>query len=191
MALSLSFNFAERSEAADTTMNLTIEGGTVTAYAPVTMDFGTATVSSTDVVKTLTEADAGYASGGTGSGEYFRVDDMEGGDVSGWYTTLQSSNLTTDDGATPEEVITAANVAAQRNAGTISVLSGTANPAVTYDLSATYVTLDSARTIMTHDGTENNITGLYGVQPEFQLTVPAYRAVGAYTGTLTYTLVNS
>jgi len=42
--------------------------------------------------------------------------------------------------------------------------------------------------IIRNTATNNGVIGQYGVLPQMQLIIPAYQAVGTYTGTLTYTL---
>lgn len=52
-----------------------------------------------------------------------------------------------------------------------------------------YQSLDTARQLIIRNTAANNgIIGQYGVLPQMQVIIPAYQAVGSYTGTLTYTL---
>jgi hypothetical protein len=57
---------------------------------------------------------------------------------------------------------------------------------------AAFQSLDTPRQLIIRNvGANNGIIGQYGVLPQMQLIIPAYQAVGTYTGTLTYTLYSN
>jgi hypothetical protein len=69
-------------------------------------------------------------------------------------------------------------------------MAGTANTNVQVQSAmSSFQSLDTARQLIIRNTTTNNgIIGKYGVLPQLQLLIPAYQAVGTYTGTITYTL---
>jgi len=76
------------------------------------------------------------------------------------------------------------------NTGT-TLIAGTANLRVqtAISMSGTYLSLDSARTLIKRDTAANlGVLGHYGTLPHMQILIPAFQAVGYYTGTLVYTL---
>jgi hypothetical protein len=55
-----------------------------------------------------------------------------------------------------------------------------------------YQTLNTPRRLIERvNGANFWIIGQYGVTPQLQLIIPAYQAVGSYSGTLVYTMYNS
>ncbi|AKH33147.1 hypothetical protein XF24_00824 [candidate division SR1 bacterium Aalborg_AAW-1] len=114
--------------------------------------------------------------------EYFTLDDSKGS-LSGYYTTLSISDLTST-GST----ISKSNI--QIKADPITTLSGSTNPAVILDSSIlSFTSLSSPVTfIKRNSGTGGGIKGIYGSKINLQVNIPAYQTIGTYTGTLTYTL---
>lgn len=169
------FNVADGSTGTiNTEVQVEIIGGDVCIFATWSFDFGTYTVSSTD--QTVTGAFT----------DYFSVEDLKGSD-SGYYTTLQlSGDLTGPGGAT----IGSGNVSAAVPSTGTDLITGTANALVEIPASLlNYSTLDTARTYIKRDPAANFWTvGHYGQYPYLQVVIPAFSAVGTYTGTLVYTL---
>lgn len=127
-----------------------------------------------------------------GSGGYFYVDDLRGAD-SGYYTTVQlAADLIWPGAATMLRSNVFMKTAAIGNAG-ITTLAGTANTNVQIQAGMTaYQSLDTARQLIIRNTAANSgKIGQYGVLPQMQLIIPAYQAVGTYTGTLTYTLYSN
>jgi hypothetical protein len=57
---------------------------------------------------------------------------------------------------------------------------------------AAYQTLNTPRRLIERvNGANFGLIGQYGVTPQMQLVIPAYQSVGAYSGTLVYTIYNS
>ena len=81
---------------------------------------------------------------------------------------------------------------AQGNAG-ITTLAGAANTNVIVHAGmSAFQSLDTARQLIVRNtGTNNGLIGQYGTLPQMQLIIPAYQAVGSYSGTLTYTLYSN
>lgn len=76
------------------------------------------------------------------------------------------------------------------NTGT-TLIAGVANLRVqtAISMSGTYLSLDTARTLIKRDaGANAGVLGHYGTLPRMQILIPAFQAVGYYTGTLVYTL---
>jgi len=76
------------------------------------------------------------------------------------------------------------------NTGT-TLIAGIANLRVqtAISMSGTYLSLDTARTLIKRDSGANfGVLGHYGTLPQMQILIPAFQAVGYYTGTLVYTL---
>lgn len=122
------------------------------------------------------------------STDSFYVTDFQGS-ASGYYTTIQVTDLTGDIGWT-EYSIPAANVEFKSNAVTPNLMTGTANPAVTlWVITTTYTAIDSPITYFErNDGTVWGILSQYGDTPWIKVTVPAFQAATTYHGIITYTL---
>lgn len=159
-----------------------ITPGVVTLFAPSSFNLGSISFSYAD--QNLTGQFT----------EYFIVDDGKWSN-SGYFTTITSSALQQSGGSA---TIPATNVALKianvtGTNGTIGVdlLSGTVNSHVSIPLGLiNYQSLDDVGvTYLRKVAAESNwILGKYGNKPYLQVTVPAYQAIGLYTGTLTYTL---
>ena len=55
-----------------------------------------------------------------------------------------------------------------------------------------YQTLNTPRRLIERvNGANFGLVGKYGVSPQMQMVIPAYQAVGTYSGTLVYTLYNT
>jgi hypothetical protein len=120
---------------------------------------------------------------------YFYVDDMRGSS-SGYYTTVQLSTWLVSNGGSS---IARSNVFMKTaSVGTLGVtlLDGMINNTVViHSGMISYQTLDIPRQLIGRVAWFNNgSVGKYGVLPQMQINVPAYQAVGTYTGTLLYTL---
>lgn len=167
-----------------TTVQVSILPGNMCIGSSGTFDFGSYTASASS--QTVTGAFVG-------SGGYFYVDDLRGAN-SGYYTTVQlNADLTTTGGsATMLRTNIFMKTAAIGSAG-ITLLAGTANTNVAIHAGMTaYQSLDTARQlIIRNTATNNGVIGQYGVLPQMQMIIPAYQAVGIYTGTLTYTLYSN
>jgi hypothetical protein len=124
-----------------------------------------------------------------GSGGYFYVDDLKGADA-GYYTTVQ---LAADLAGPGTSTMLRTNVFMKTPSLTTTLLAGTANAGVVVDAGmAAFQSLDTPRQLIKRgNGANNGIIGQYGVLPQMQLIIPAYQAVGTYTGTLTYTLYSN
>lgn len=118
----------------------------------------------------------------TQKSDYFTVDDKKGS-LSGYYTTLSISDLTST-----WSLISKSNI--QVKADPITTLSWSANPAVILDSTiVSFTSLSSPVTfIKRNNGTWWGIQGIYWSKINLQITIPAYQTIGTYTGTLTYTL---
>ncbi|AHB41479.1 TPA: hypothetical protein DIC40_05695 [Patescibacteria group bacterium] len=160
-----------------TDVYLTILGGNVTIGTTGAFDFGSFPVASTDtnVEKQFTGAD------------YFRVDDMKGADL-GYYTTLQVTDLTGDNGTIP-----AANISTKVSSVTTTKINGTDNAnVVVSNTLLNYTPLNSAITFIKRDTAANTgKLGRYAAFPFLQVTIPAYQSVGSYHATLTYTIIEN
>ncbi len=148
--------------------------GTVSIFSTGAFDFGNYTVSSS--AQTVTGAFTSY----------FSVEDLKGNN-SGYYTTVQmSGNLVGPGGAT----INDENVAMSTTTTGVTVITGTTNPrVVVHNGMIAFQSLDAARTLIKRDTAANfGVVGHYGTLPNMQVLIPAWTAVGTYTGTLVYTL---
>ena len=158
-----------------TTVTLTISGGNVTIWSTGYFDFGAFTVQANP--QTI---DKQF----TGTEETFFVEDLAGVD-SGYYTTLSVTALTGINGSIP-----AANVFARTDTLSTTLITGTTNTGVVIASGfTTYQSLATPITFIKRDPAANGgRTGKYGTRPRLRVIIPAYQAVGAYQGTLTYTL---
>ncbi len=119
----------------------------------------------------------------------FYVDDLKGAD-SGYYTTVQvNAPLAGPGWATISNANVYMKTAAIGNPGIIT-LAGTPNTRVIVAPGMiAYQSLDTPRQLINRNTAPNfGVLGQYWVNPQMQLVIPAYQAVGTYTGTLTYTL---
>ena len=127
-----------------------------------------------------------------GTGGYFFVDDLRGSN-SGYYTTVQlNADLSGPGTSTMLRTNVFIKTPAVGSAG-ITLMAWSANTNVQVQAGmAAFQSLDTARQlIIRNTGTNNGLIGQYGVLPQMQLIIPAYQAVGTYTGTLTYTLYSN
>jgi len=163
-----------------TAVQVSILPGNMSIGGAWVFNFGTFTASSS--AQTVSGAFAG-------TGWYFFVDDLRGADA-GYYTTVQ---LDADLAGPGTATLPRANIFVRTlwvgSAG-ITTMAGTANTNVQVQSAmSSFQSLDTARQLIIRNTTTNNgIIGKYGVLPQLQLLIPAYQAVGTYTGTITYTL---
>lgn len=124
-----------------------------------------------------------------GSGGYFYVDDLRGSN-SGYYTTVQLNADLTGPGINTILRTAVFMKTAAVGSAWVTLLAGAANTNVVIQAGmSAYQSLDTARQLIIRNTAANNgIIGQYGVLPQMQVIIPAYQAVGSYTGTLTYTL---
>lgn len=163
-----------------TTVTVTIEWGDICIWSEDTFNFGTFTASGQNQVTSWQFTQDRY------------VDDQKGSN-SGYYTTVQISDLV--DSSTSQS-IPAINVALMSSfsvsstVGTVPLL-GSVNTRVytSNDVLNTPASLDQPREFINRDAAANSwVLGKYGEKPYLQLTIPAYTSVGTYQGTITYTL---
>ncbi len=176
--IGLSIGSTNAQSTTGTDVYLTLTGGDLTIEATGSIDMGVLPVST---VATPVE----YTFSGTTS-EHFVVQDLKWA-FSGYYTTIQASNLTDGVGNS----IPASNVSLRVDPLNILLLAGSANSNVAFgpSVSTTFTLIDSAITFIKRDpATNNGLTGRYGVLPTLRVLVPAYQAVWVYSGTLTFTL---
>lgn len=155
---------------------LTIEWGDITIGSQASgFDMGTMTVASSDTTLSWSF---------TGSGDAFFVDDLKGSD-DGYYTTIQMADFVWPNGATiDKDLLTIKETSLDLIAGWVNALVVDGNLTATYQsFGTTPLTFISRNT-----ATNNGVIGKYGINPDFELTIPAYTPVGDYTGILTYTL---
>jgi cysteine-rich repeat protein len=119
----------------------------------------------------------------SGQSDYFDVDDQKGFD-SGYYTTLEMSNLSGANG------YIIPNTQIQRKASSLDLLSGTVNPNVSIDpLMNNYQIADSSYVFIKRDTTPNmRKKSRYGSKLDLQITISAYTPIDIYNGVITYTL---
>jgi len=160
-----------------TDVYLTILWGNVTIGQSGSLDFGSLTVASTD---TNLEKQFTWIN-------YFWVEDMKGAD-SGYYTTLQVTDLSWDNGTIP-----AANISTKVDTTVTTKINGTDNAnVVVSNTLLNYTPLNSAITFIKRDDAANaGKLGKYAAYPWLQVTIPAYQSVGLYHATLTYTLIEN
>ncbi len=160
-----------------TDVYLSILWGNVTIGQTGSLDFGTLTVASTET--TLQKQFTGAS--------YFWVEDMKGAD-SGYYTTLQVTDLTGTNGT-----ISAANVSTKVDSTSTELITGTANSNVVVSSTLlNYTPLNSAITFIKRDNAANaGKLGKYAAYPWLEIKVPAYQSVGSYHATVTYTLIEN
>jgi len=73
------------------------------------------------------------------------------------------------------------------------LLNGRANVRVYIHASmSSFQSLNSARQLINRNAANNQgLLSMYGTLPNMQLVIPAYQGVGAYQGTLVYTLIEN
>jgi hypothetical protein len=163
-----------------TTVTVTINPGDICIGSTGAFNFGQYTVSS--IAQTVN---------GTFSSPFW-VDDLRGSN-SGYYTTVQMSGVLQGPGAS---TISATNISMRTTAvgnGGITTMAGSPNTNVVVNAGmSAFQTLNTPRRLIERVNWANfGLIGQYGVTPQMQLVIPAYQAVGSYTGTLVYTLYNS
>jgi len=164
----------------NTTVTVTINPGDICIGSTGAFDFGQYTVSAT--AQTVN---------GTFSSPFW-VDDLKGSN-SGYYTTVQMSGVLQGPGSStiPATNVSMKTTAIGNAAITTMAWSSNANVVVNAGMAA-YQTLNTPRRLIERvNGANFGLIGKYGVTPQMQLIIPAYQAVGAYTGSLVYTLYNS
>ena len=162
--------------------------GNLTITAPKTVDFREATVSKTEQTLEVTLTDPNPKDPKNHQ-NYFTVEDLKGA-AAGYYTTISVTDLT--DGN--KKVIAAENLSVQVPKGKVHKLAGYADANVVVPKGTQeYVnfTSSSPATLIQRSVDSDGLVGRYGVLPKFRLTVPAFQALGSYTGTMTYTLIEN
>lgn len=149
-----------------------------------TVDAGTRTASVTDVV--LTSVASSHIAQ-TGAGTFTLHADDSTGSGAGWrvtqiVTALNPTAAMTTAGAT---AIPAAGIVA--TVGAVSTVAGQAAAAVTP--TASPVTLDESVTVLS--AAEKSGMGTYSASVGLAVAIPASTYAGAYTGTLTTTIVSA
>lgn len=154
--------------------------GTVTIGSPVGLSF-TSTLNASDVAQTLEQSFNGV-------GDNFYIQDLKWAD-GGYSTTLQISWPLTAGAST----IPTSNISFKSLSASASLLSGTANARVTLDNgAAAYQNFSSARTfLLRSNGTNNWTISRYGAQIALKVDIPAWQAVGTYTTSLVFTLIEN
>lgn len=166
--------------AATTTLNMQVIPGSITIGSPTSLSFSS-TAAASDVTQSLEQAF-------NGAGDYFYIQDLKGAD-NGYSTTLQASGPLTAGTNT----IPLTNMSFKAVSGTPTLLSGTTNPRVTLNAGATsYQDFSSARTFMVRANTANNgVISKYGSQISLKVDIPGWQAVGTYTTSLVFTLIEN
>lgn len=164
----------------NTTVTVTINPGDICIGSTGAFNFGQYTISS-----------ASQTVNGTFSSPFW-VDDLKWSN-SWYYTTVQMSGVLQGPGSS---TIPAANVSMKTSAvgsAAITTMAWSSNANVVVNAGmAAYQTLNTPRRLIERvNGANFGLIGKYGVTPQMQLVIPAYQAVGSYTGTLVYTLYNT
>jgi hypothetical protein len=170
--------FGDAGDPTDTAVSLEVTPGSVTISAPTTIDFGTLSTSTSSTVQTV-DLESGS--------DYFSIEDLASEDT-GYYITLSAGDLT-DGGNT----IASTNFTINLEGRSVTTFSTDPSgaPSIPADL---FDPLSgdnpiNGLTILERTSSVNGVIGEYGIQPLFKLTVPAYTALGSYTGTFTMTLM--
>ncbi len=163
-----------------TSVQVSILPGNMCIGSTGDFNFGSFTASSSS--QTITGAFVG-------TGGYFHVDDLRGADA-WYYTTVQ---LNADLVGPGVATMLRTNVFMKTPSSTTTLLAGAANAGVVVDAGmSAFQSLETPRQLIKRNtGTNNGVIGQYGTLPQLQLIIPAYQAVGTYTGTLTYTLYSN
>lgn len=175
--LTLGFIIMNTNAQETTDVYLEVTEGTLTITASGSIDLGSVPVSTTDVDLS-----------GQFSTNSFYVTDFKGS-ASGYYTTIQVTDLTGDNGGTTY-TIPAANVEFKSDAANPVLMTGTANASVTLgSVTTTYAAINSPVTYFErNDWTTWGILSQYGDTPWVKVTVPAFQAPAEYHGVITFTL---
>lgn len=114
--------------------------------------------------------------------DYFIVNDSRWSN-SWYYSTISMSNLSGVNGIIP-------NTQINRKADPITTLSGTTNPNVLVagPMSSYHPANTTETFIYRSPWINNNLKWSYGSRLWLQINIPAYTAIGSYTGVITYTL---
>ncbi len=175
--LAIGFMLINTYAAESTDVNLEVTQGNLSITASGAIDLGS--VMSPTVDTDLT---------GDFSTNSFYVTDYKG-DVQGYRTTIQVTDLTADISGT-EYTIPAANVELKAGATNPVLMNGTANAAVTLALTTTYTPIGGVvNYFMRGNATVWGILSQYGDTPSIKVTVPAFQAATTYHGVITYTLI--
>ncbi len=168
-------NKSNAQETADVYLEVTEGTLTITASGSIDLWSVTAPTSAVDL-------------SGQFSTNSFYVTDFKGS-ASGYYTTVQVTDLTGDNGGTTY-TIPAANVEFKSNAATWVLMTGTANASVTLgSITTSYLAINDPITYFErNDWTVWGILSQYGDTPWVKVTVPAFQAAAQYHGTITFTL---
>ncbi len=119
----------------------------------------------------------------TGLQDYFKVIDELGAD-SGYYTTLQISDMLNASGDT----IPASQIAVKM-VGDIQTLAWLPNPRVMSAITGTYQYFSTPLIFKYRNpGINNGILGQYGIHTARKIDIPALQNPGEYTGVIIYTL---
>ncbi len=163
-----------------TSVQVSILPGNMCIGSTGDFNFGSFTASSSS--QTITGAFVG-------TGGYFHVDDLRGANA-WYYTTVQ---LNADLVGPGVATMLRTNVFMKTPSSTTTLLAGAANAGVVVDAGmSAFQSLETPRQLIKRNtGTNNGVIGQYGTLPQLQLIIPAYQAVGTYTGTLTYTLYSN
>lgn len=171
-------NINQHVNAADTTVDLTIDPGIITIGSTGTFSLGST------IVSTVTQ----NVSNTFSAGNEFFVQDLKWSNT-GYYTTLQISTMTWVNTAA---TIPAANLAISVSSNSTSLMAGTANTNVLANFANTLTSQTALNSPITFierkDGANGGKIGKYGVLPTIHATIPAFTPADSYTATLTYTL---
>ncbi len=105
----------------------------------------------------------------------------------GWVVQVDASSMTSMTPGAPTIADTASTFSGA--AGYFLFNSSPANPTVTHTAYPSTTDLSSARTVLTHGGTQNGIAGDYGVLLTHVLAIPVATPAALYTGTYSVTCV--
>lgn len=168
----------QHANAADTTIDLTINPGIITIGSTGTFSLGTTTVSTTTQTVSNTFS----------AGNEFFVQDLKWSNT-WYYTTLQISTMTW---VNTSATIPAANISLSVSSNANSLMAWTANTSVVANFADTLTTptaLNSPITFIERkNGANAGKIGKYGVLPTIHASIPAFQAADSYTSTLTFTL---
>ncbi len=165
--------------AADTTVNFQINAGVITYGWPASLTFS----SPLNVSFEAQTVNQDF----TGATNYFWVQDLKW--IDSWYnTTLQLSW----DLVAGANSISWSNVLF-RSVGSITTVSGSANPRVVLDwATSAYQALNASRSFVRRNAAANFwVIGYYGANINLRIDVPAWQPAGAYAWVLVYTLIEN
>lgn len=166
--------------AATTTLNMAVIPWSITIWSPASLTFSS-TVTASDTVQSLEQAF-------NSASDYFYVQDLKGSD-NGYSTTFQASGPLTAGSNT----IPLSNMLFKTTSATPTLLSGAANAAVSLAVgTTTYQDFSSARTFLIRNNwTNNGIISKYGSQISLKINIPAWQAVGSYSTSLVFTMIEN